>query len=137
MNKVEIKLCYKHVWVDHPLTIAFVNNLKTIAIDVSGKNYVEFSKIIDVTDENEFQIVVSNKTIKNTRQNGDDSLIFLQSFKIDNFELINLLNKKSQFHYFETDSKQKLEATTVFGHNGRFLLKFSYPINHWLLESLF
>lgn len=137
MNKATIKICYKHVWIDHPLTIAFVNNHKPVGIDISGKNDAEFSKTIDVTNENQFEIAVSNKTTKNTNKIGDDSYVVLKSFKIDNFEMINLFHKKSQFHYFETDTKQILEATTVFGHNGKFYLKFSFPVHHWLLEALF
>ena len=144
MEKIDFKLVYTHVWIDHPLRIITKINDRTINVDVTGSNHVIVEKQINLQDANhELYIQIDHKNKNNTvidEKNNvlQDTLVTIKSLEINQIELSPLIyNHATHFFKIKNQPDKIMYKMTEIGYNGTWQFSFKSPIYDWMLESLY
>ena len=140
MTKISID--YRHVWHDHPLTVTLFVDNQQLCIDNAGTDQVVESEV-DLSDgEHEVKLCITGKDFSNVLQEDGvtvkDSYILLNTIKLDNINIDQILTQEAKFYPKHPDAKAPvLEKVKELGYNGEYRFKFATPVYEWLLEKLY
>lgn len=141
--KTNIKINYKHVWIEHPLYVKLMVNDRVLNFDVSGNQDKNIDKDVNLDDNTyEFKIQITGKNNKNTLVDHqgkivEDSFIEITDLQFNDISVFNMLKNQKNFGIFvSNDSKNIISQTSKFGHNGVLTIPFKVPIYNWLLDRM-
>ena len=144
MNKLNLKIVYQHVWIDHPLHIKWFVDKQVLHDDISGNASVNFEKNLSLNDGfHTLGFEISKKTNKNTKLDNQhkiikDTIIEIKDIRFDDISVMQLvMYTKDFFQFVGQNSNHKIERANMFGYNGTMTIQFQIPIYQWLVEKLF
>lgn len=130
---------YQHTWIDHPMTVSIYFDDRMIHLDQGHYKAVIDKKISLSPGAHTLKVKIANKDNRNTTVNEkgqivEDSMITINSLKIDDINLNAIMEADSVYH---TKSKGILERTVRLGLNGEWQLPMKTPVYEWILEKLY
>jgi hypothetical protein len=125
-NKIKLELDYTHQWSCNPINLQILVDDRTIHVDLSGKNSVNFKKLVSLADgDHLLKLVVSNK--------GDpQSFIKINKLVIDGANMAQLMQSDSIFY----GKSSKLTNPGGLYEDGEWQFAFKLPMLQWLLKKL-
>ena len=125
-NKINLELDYTHQWSCNPIKLQMLVNDRTIHVDLSGKNSVNFKKLISLADgDHLLRLIVKNKE-------DPDSFIKINKLVIDGANMGQLMQSDSVFY----GKNSKLTNPGGLYEDGEWQFAFRLPMLQWLLKRL-
>lgn len=145
MDSVRISLDVVNTSRDHNMSIElWIDRIKFFDSEISpGQHHIMHEALLE-DGKHIFRLVLKNKTAQHTTIDAQgniiaDSTVRVQSFKLDDIDILQMLVQLGEYVHDGNGSEETVSVHKFFGEmgcNGHAQLSFESPVYLWLLENM-